>query len=135
MYRVRKPLTMTIVPLVVLCISWVHNCNPIAQNLQVLSGEWSSSVTIVNDVDSERVNSKWSREILGRRHVIPVISEAVSAYEYDPASSKLTILFLSGSIYEYFDVPQDFADEFNAPHPWHRVNQRIRRYRYQHVNG
>jgi len=64
----------------------------------------------------------------------PVISEAVSAYEYESGTLTLLVQFKNGSIYEYSDVPSDFAAEFDIPHPWHRVHARIKAYPYRQIN-
>ena len=62
-----------------------------------------------------------------------MISDNVNAYDYDSATGVLTLRFNDGSLYQYYGVPQSFADEFSYPHPWHRVHDRIKAYGYQRV--
>ena len=43
---------------------------------------------------------------------IPVSSSNIASIGYDAATQTLQVEFLSGSIYQYFDVPQNVFDEF-----------------------
>ena len=56
------------------------------------------------------------------RH-IPIESSNVSMAGYDENSSVMTVLFDSGGLYEYYDVPaglwEDFLDA--QPNPWSQV--------------
>lgn len=63
--------------------------------------------------------------------VKPVVSENVVAYDYDPTSQILHVEFHSGGLYEYSNVPQSIAAEFELPHPWRRVNKTLKAYPYR----
>lgn len=65
--------------------------------------------------------------------VKPVVSDNVRAYDYDPTSRVLLVEFHNGALYEYKNVPQNIASEFERPHPWSRVNKTIRAYSYRKV--
>jgi hypothetical protein len=43
---------------------------------------------------------------------IPVSSSNIASVGYDVATQTLQVEFLSGSLYQYFDVPQNIFDEF-----------------------
>jgi hypothetical protein len=61
--------------------------------------------------------------------MIPVISNAVSAFEYDSVTQVLKLKFrTSWKVYDYCGVPQWFADEFLTPHPWRRVHRLMKQY-------
>jgi len=55
--------------------------------------------------------------------LIPIESSNVSMAGYDESSSVMTVLFDSGGLYEYYDVPaglwEDFLDA--QPSPWSQV--------------
>jgi hypothetical protein len=57
----------------------------------------------------------------------------VGGYDYDHSRQVVTVCFRSSGVYEYYGVPQSFADEFAIPHPWHRVYDRIKAFRYQQI--
>jgi hypothetical protein len=41
-------------------------------------------------------------------------STVIRSFAYRPADAILTITFVSGSVYEYYDVPPQLADAFKA---------------------
>lgn len=41
-------------------------------------------------------------------------STVIRSLEYDPATAVLTITFVTGSVYEYYDVPQEIYDQFKG---------------------
>ena len=43
---------------------------------------------------------------------IPVSSSNISSVGYDAATQTLQVEFLSGSLYQYFDVPQIIFEDF-----------------------
>lgn len=43
---------------------------------------------------------------------IPVSSSNIASLGYDAATQTLQVEFLSGSIYQYFDVPQTVFEDF-----------------------
>jgi len=46
---------------------------------------------------------------------IPVVSSNIASIGYDPESLILEVEFLNGSVYQYFDVPQQvYIDFINA---------------------
>lgn len=51
----------------------------------------------------------------------PVVSEAISAYHYDPEYKELLIRFRTGAFYVYHDCPKSLADRLDKRHPWHRI--------------
>ena len=61
--------------------------------------------------------------------MIPVISTNVAAYMYDPVTQTLTVKFLSGGLYEYYDVHPGLAAEFETPYPWRRVGKAVMSHR------
>ena len=60
-------------------------------------------------------------------------SSVISAFDYEPEECRLTVLFTSGRIYVYEDVPGDIADDFRrAVSKGAFFNRRIRdHYRYR----
>ena len=40
-------------------------------------------------------------------------STVISAFDYEPDECRLTVLFTSGRVYVYDDVPADVADDFD----------------------
>jgi hypothetical protein len=69
----------------------------------------------------------------GMRTVIS--STAIADFAYDPDTACLTVTFVSGRVYEYYDVPLDVAVDFqSAPSKGTFFNARIRdRYRYEEI--
>ena len=55
--------------------------------------------------------------------LIPIDSSNVSMAGYDENSSVMTVLFDSGGLYEYYDVPTDLWENFldAQPSPWSQV--------------
>lgn len=55
--------------------------------------------------------------------LIPIESTNVNSAGYDYDSKIMTVRFLSGSTYQYFDVPLTLWEEFLAaqPHSWSQV--------------
>lgn len=55
--------------------------------------------------------------------LIPIESTNVKSAGYDSDSKIMTVHFLSGSTYQYFEVPPTLWEEFLAaqPHPWSQV--------------
>jgi KTSC domain len=49
---------------------------------------------------------------LGRCHDMP--STVIADIEYDPERARLTVTFVTGSIYEYVDVPAEVAASFQS---------------------
>ena len=43
---------------------------------------------------------------------IPVLSSNIASLGYDAATQTLQVEFLSGSLYQYFDVPQNVFEDF-----------------------
>ena len=41
-------------------------------------------------------------------------STVIRSFDYRPADAVLTITFVSGFVYEYYDVPQQVVDAFRA---------------------
>ena len=41
-------------------------------------------------------------------------STVIRSFNYNAADAVLTITFVSGSVYEYYDVPQETADSFKS---------------------
>lgn len=76
-------------------------------------GGWNQSVV---DERMSRVVEVWRRQDASIPTVVnamerqSVSSSNVSSVGYDPASSTLEVEFLDGSVYQYFDVPQQIAD-------------------------
>jgi hypothetical protein len=66
---------------------------------------------------------------------LPVSSTDVASIGYDPDSQTLEVEFLSGGIYQYFQVPQSTYEEFiNAPSKGKYLHQNIKnRYPYSRV--
>jgi hypothetical protein len=60
-------------------------------------------------------------------------SSVISAFDYEPDQCRLTVLFTSGRIYVYDEVPADVADDFDrAVSKGAFFNRYIRdRYRYR----
>ncbi|MGY4516149.1 KTSC domain-containing protein [Lysobacter sp. HA18] len=67
---------------------------------------------------------------------IPLDSEALSSVGYDPARQVLEIEFASGSVYQYFDVPeQEVLRMMRAGSRGHYFSERVRdRYRFEQVH-
>ncbi len=55
--------------------------------------------------------------------LIPIRSDNVTKAGYDTATATMTVLFDSGDLYEYYDVPGGLWEAFVAaqPHPWSAV--------------
>ena len=62
-------------------------------------------------------------------------SSAIAAIDYDSEHEQLTVTFVSGRAYRYFDVPPHIAAAFEwAPSKGTFFNTRIRdRYRFQEI--
>ena len=62
-------------------------------------------------------------------------STAIADIDYDASREKLTVTFVTGRSYEYFDVPLDVADAFqHAGSKGAFFNRRIRdRYRFREI--
>jgi hypothetical protein len=70
--------------------------------------------------------------------LIAIQSDNVQAAGYDATTGTMTVLFDSGGLYEYYDVPVNLWDAFVAaqPHPWSAVGdpQLVKGgYRYQRI--
>lgn len=65
--------------------------------------------------------------------MIPVLSTNVAAYMYDPVTRTLTVNFLSGGLYEYYDVHSALAAQFETPYPWRRVGKAVMSHRYRRL--
>ena len=70
--------------------------------------------------------------------LIPIQSDNVQSAGYDDATGTMTVLFDSGGLYEYYDVPPALWTDFIAaqPHPWSAVGdpQLVKGgYRYKRV--
>ena len=57
------------------------------------------------------------------RELIPIQSSNVQAAGYDADTGVMTVLFDSGGLYEYYEVPAGLWEAFIAaqPHPWSAV--------------
>lgn len=53
-----------------------------------------------------------SRHAFYRNSFMP--STVIRSFDYNAADAVLTITFVSGSVYEYYDVPQETADAFKT---------------------
>lgn len=55
--------------------------------------------------------------------LVPITSSNVSMAGYDANKRVMTVLFDSGGLYEYFDVPPSLWEAFLAaqPSPWSRI--------------
>ncbi|MDQ1308689.1 MAG: hypothetical protein QG671_4524 [Actinomycetota bacterium] len=55
--------------------------------------------------------------------LIAIQSDNVQAAGYDDVTGTMTVLFDSGGLYEYYDVPPALWEDFVAaqPHPWSAV--------------
>lgn len=62
----------------------------------------------------------------------PVSSSNVAAVGYDPVTQTLEVEFLTGSVYQYFDVPQAvYAELMSAPSKGECLHRTIKfSYRY-----
>ena len=62
-------------------------------------------------------------------------STAISDIDYDSSREMLTVTFVTGRVYEYFDVPLDVADAFqHAGSKGAFFNREIRdRYRFREI--
>jgi lysyl-tRNA synthetase class 2 len=62
-------------------------------------------------------------------------STAIHDHDYDPGTSRLTVTFVTGRIYEYDEVPPDVAADFSAARSKGEFfNAHIRNhYRYREV--
>lgn len=62
-------------------------------------------------------------------------STAITDIEYDPERTRLTVTFITGRAYDYYDVPLDVAADFqSASSKGAFFNTRIRdRYRYEKI--
>lgn len=70
--------------------------------------------------------------------LIPIQSSNVQAAGYDVSTGTMTVLFDSGGLYEYYEVPAGLWEAFVAaqPHPWSAVGdpQLVKGgYRYQRI--
>jgi hypothetical protein len=70
--------------------------------------------------------------------LIPIQSDNVQAAGYDAGTGVMTVLFDSGGLYEYYNVPAGLWEAFVAaqPHPWSNVGdpQLVKGgYRYQRI--
>lgn len=63
----------------------------------------------------------------------PVVSGAVRAVGYDPATRVMRVAFRTGGVYDYLDVGPELHAEMLRPHPWHRVGRRVRSHRYRRL--
>ncbi|WP_370626917.1 KTSC domain-containing protein [Salinibacterium sp. ZJ450] len=65
----------------------------------------------------------------------PIASSNLSAIGYDRHRGVLTVRFMSGGTYEYFDVAESlFANLLAAqPHPWTRHGREVKAHRYLRV--
>jgi lysyl-tRNA synthetase class 2 len=63
-------------------------------------------------------------------------SSVIAKFDYDQAHAKLTIVFTTGRIYEYFAVPAETVGEFrSAPSKGAFFNARIRdRYPFREIS-
>jgi hypothetical protein len=70
-----------------------------------------------------------------RVRVPRIDSDALDGASYDPGRRVLTVLFESGSVYEYYDVEPELFDELEAaqPHPWHVVGARVKEHPYRRL--
>lgn len=68
-------------------------------------------------------------------HRTPVASSNISSIGYDPQSATLKVEFVSGDVYQYFDVSENLYQQFlNASSHGQFLNDRISyNYRYQKV--
>jgi len=55
--------------------------------------------------------------------MIPVISDTVHSFNYDPGTEELYVQFHSGGLYLYRNISDDIADYFYYPHPWRQVGR------------
>jgi len=64
-------------------------------------------------------------------------SSVIGSFDYDPAQAKLTIVFTTGRVYEYYAVPAQVAADFrNAFSKGTYFNTRIRdRYPYREIRA
>lgn len=62
-----------------------------------------------------------------------VVSEAVRAVGYEPASRTLRVAFRDGGIYEYFDVDPALFEALLLPHAWRRVGAEVTAHRYRRL--
>ena len=67
---------------------------------------------------------------------IPVSSSNIRSIGYDPQSALLEVEFVSGDVYQYFDVPEHLYRQFlNGSSHGQFLNDHIRyNYRYQKVS-
>ncbi|SHN73563.1 KTSC domain-containing protein [Bradyrhizobium erythrophlei] len=65
----------------------------------------------------------------------PVTSTNIAEVGYDPNSRTLEVLFNSGAVYQYFDVPQQiYNDLMQAPSKGGFVNANVKgHYRYARI--
>ena len=68
-------------------------------------------------------------------HRTPVTSLHIREIGYDPQTSILEVEFISGDVYQYFDVPEYIHGQFmNAPSKGKFLYEYIRyNYRYQKI--
>ena len=66
---------------------------------------------------------------------IPVSSTNISSIGYDPQSATLEVEFTTGTVYQYFNVPEHLHQQFlNSSSHGQFLNEHIRyNYRYQKV--
>ena len=64
-------------------------------------------------------------------------SSVIGNFNYDPAHAKLTIVFTTGRVYEYYTVPAEIFDEFRkAPSKGAFFNAAIRdRYPFREITA
>jgi len=65
----------------------------------------------------------------------PVVSGAVRAVGYDPASRTLRVAFRGGGTYDYLDVEPAVFDRMREPHPWRRMWRTVKRHEYRRVDA
>ena len=66
---------------------------------------------------------------------VPLASRNVRAARYDADTLTLGVMFNSGSEYEYYDVPQEVADEFmNSSSPGSEVRSLLGGYAYARID-
>jgi hypothetical protein len=71
-----------------------------------------------------------------REPLHPIDSDAVDQVAYDGASRTLTILYVSGGLYEYYDVDPRLYDALVSaqPHPWTVLGEEIKAHRFTRLS-
>ena len=62
-----------------------------------------------------------------------VVSGAVRAVGYDPATRVLRVAFRTGGVYDYLDVAPELYAAMLLPHPWRRVGRLVRAHRFRRL--